>query len=252
MCTPDSARRSRLCSTWSPGLIANTSNETKFLAIPPSISIRCSPKHQTRNTTISSNRLAVIIPIIWITTALSGLATGSTLADQKPPSVPNTISESLQTKKVVRPDWEKEVLVPLKTKQAEEEAARVAEEARIAAEQAAKAAAEAERLAQRPVVYTAPVPSYTASNGVLTGSLGYANPYGNCVLEPGVNNPGWGNPINWPVLSSTPHIGSTALFYFNHVAVVTGIWSNGDLEVRQQNTTGGQHRYPRSMFRGFR
>lgn len=175
------------------------------------------------------------------------LVTGTTPTAHTATSVtPNIIQESLQPVKVERPDWESEVLVPLKTKQAEEKAAAErAEAARIAA-------IEATRVAQRPVVYTAPVPSYTASYGALTGSIGYAKPYGNCVQEPGVNNPGYGNPISWPVLYGTPRIGATVLFYFNHTAVVTGIWSNGDIEVRHQNVTGGIHRYPASAVRGYR
>lgn len=84
------------------------------------------------------------------------------------------------------------------------------------------------------------------------GSIGYARAGGNCVNEPGVNNPGFGNPISWPVTSGTPWIGATALWTYNHTGVVTGIWSNGDIEVRHQNVTGGVHRYPRSAFRGFR
>lgn len=182
--------------------------------------------------------------------AFLGTVTVPALAQTTSAAVsPTIIEQALQPKKPVKVDWEKEVLVPLKTKQAEEEAARVAEEARKAAE---NAAIEATRLAQQVVVYTAPVPSYTASYGALTGSLGYARPYGNCVLEPGVNNPGWGNPISWPVSSGNPWIGATALFTYNHVGVVTGIWSNGDLEIRHQNFGGGQHRFPRSTFRGFR
>ena len=86
----------------------------------------------------------------------------------------------------------------------------------------------------------------------LVGSIGYSRPGGNCVNEPGVNNPGYGNPIGWPVLSSEPTVGATALFTWNHTGVVTGIWANGDVEVRHQNYWGGQHRFPRSMFRGFR
>lgn len=102
--------------------------------------------------------------------------------------------------------------------------------------------------------YTAPQSvTSTSFEGGLNGSIGYALPYGNCVNEPGVNNPFDGSdPIAWAVLYSNPHIGSTALFTYNHVAVVTGIWSNGDLEVRHQNFTGGQTRFPRSQFRGFR
>lgn len=170
--------------------------------------------------------------------------TGSAQA-AKSPEIPNTIQESLQPKKAEKPDWEKEVLVPLKTKQAEEEAAaQAAEAARIAAE-------EATRLAQQVRVYTAPVRAYTASYGTLTGSLGYARAGGNCVNEPGVNR-SVGNPISWPVLSGNPWIGATALFTYNHVGVVVGIWSNGDLEIRHQNFTGGLHRFPRWQFRGFR
>ena len=86
----------------------------------------------------------------------------------------------------------------------------------------------------------------------LTGSIGYARAGGNCVDEPGVNNPRNGNPINWPVTSSSPSIGATALWTTNHTGVVTGIWSNGDIEVRHRNWSGGQHRFPRGAFRGFR
>lgn len=97
----------------------------------------------------------------------------------------------------------------------------------------------------------APAPAPPVTPG-LVGSIGYALSWGNCVNEPGVNNPGYGNPIGWPVLSSEPTVGATALFTWNHTGVVTGLWSNGDVEVRHQNYWGGQHRFPRSMFRGFR
>lgn len=108
---------------------------------------------------------------------------------------------------------------------------------------------------------TLPVPPHFATSAPtmsqmpldgLTGSIGYSLPWGNCVAEPGVNNPGWGNPIVWPVLYYQPHIGATVLFTWNHTAVVSGIWSNGDIEVRQQNTPGMTHRIPTSWIRGFR
>lgn len=86
----------------------------------------------------------------------------------------------------------------------------------------------------------------------LVGSIGYARAGGNCVNEPGINNPGYGNPISWPTTSSEPWIGATAVFTWNHVGVVTGIWANGDIEVRHQNYWGGQSRFPRSMIRGYR
>lgn len=106
-----------------------------------------------------------------------------------------------------------------------------------------------------PVPPPYPQPVHNPGNvdtATLLGSLGYTSPFGNCVLEPGVNNPGYGNPIDWPVLYSVPRIGSTVLFFFNHTAVVTGIWSNGDLEVRHQNAPGAPTRYPASLIRGYR
>lgn len=102
-----------------------------------------------------------------------------------------------------------------------------------------------------------PAPVYapaqpTISWAGLMGGRGYALPYGNCVQEPGVNNPGWGNPIDWPVLSLTPSIGATALWTYNHTGVVVGLWDNGDIEVRHRNYGGGQTRFSPSEFRGFR
>lgn len=91
-----------------------------------------------------------------------------------------------------------------------------------------------------------------ASAPSLIGSIGYARAGGNCVNEPGINNPRNGNPSSWPVTSRTPWIGATAVFTWNHAGVVTGIWSNGDIEVRHQNYWGGQHRFPQSMIRGYR
>jgi hypothetical protein len=153
-----------------------------------------------------------------------------------------------------------EVLVPLHAAQAAKaekdrldkiEADRVAEVARLAEEEAKAAAAIVARASVR-IQPSQAVTFSSTSGGSLTGSRGYASPYGNCVLEPGINNPGFGNPITWLVLTQSPQIGSTALFWFNHTAVVTGFWSNGDIEVRHQNVSGGQTRYPRSAFRGFR
>lgn len=169
------------------------------------------------------------------------------------------IENTLKPAPKLAPDFDKEVLVPLRAMQKQEaEEARVKQEA-VAEELAQQEAAKAEQAKQRllaeqqTVQHPQPVvPAREVQQGELLGSYGYAVPYGNCVNEPGVNNPHWGNPINWPATSSTPWIGASALFQFNHVAVVTGFWSNGDIEVRHQNYTGGQHRFPRSMFRGFR
>jgi hypothetical protein len=151
-----------------------------------------------------------------------------------------------------------------------------ASDERLAAEEKARQEAEAKRVCEEqgghlegadcvppppppPPPPPEPVVAYTASTQVtvtygdfLTGSYGYALAGGNCVVEPGVNNPGWGNPIDWPITSTEPWIGASALFGFNHVAVVTGLWSNGDIEVRHQNCSGCPTRYPRSSFRGVR
>ncbi|MEX1112897.1 MAG: CHAP domain-containing protein [Patescibacteria group bacterium] len=97
-----------------------------------------------------------------------------------------------------------------------------------------------------------PAPQRPAPVPELIGTTGYAVAGGNCVNEPGVNNPGYGNPAGWPVTSQEPWIGATAVFTWNHVGVVTGIWRNGDIEVRHQNYYGGQTRFPRGMIRGFR
>ncbi|HEY8109012.1 MAG TPA: CHAP domain-containing protein [Patescibacteria group bacterium] len=102
-----------------------------------------------------------------------------------------------------------------------------------------------QQIASMPVPKPVPRPE-------LVGTVGYAVAGGNCVNEPGVNNPGYGNPSDWPVTSQEPTVGATAVFTWNHVGVVTGIWANGDVEVRHQNFWGGQHRFPRSTFRGFR
>jgi LysM repeat protein len=111
-----------------------------------------------------------------------------------------------------------------------------------------------------PVVYTAPTPaaprappapSYTASSG-LVGQIGWANPCCNCVNTAkayGKNQNG--NPSSWIATTQTPFIGAAALFHYNHVGIVVGIWPNGDLEIAHENFQGGIHRFSRSNFRGF-
>lgn len=97
-----------------------------------------------------------------------------------------------------------------------------------------------------------PAPAQPVYVNGLLGAIGYANPYGNCVLEVPAGRRPIGNPITWAVTTQQPYIGAIALFSYNHVGIVTGIWANGDLEIRHQNYRGGQHRFPRGAFRGFR
>lgn len=95
----------------------------------------------------------------------------------------------------------------------------------------------------------------SSNSGKLTGSIGYARCGGNCVLEPGVNSPHLGvgtGPSDWPSLFSTPRIGATVLFNFNHTGVVTGIWSDGSIEVRHQNYCYNKHRFYPNEIRGYR
>lgn len=90
-----------------------------------------------------------------------------------------------------------------------------------------------------------------ASEGTLTGSVGFAQAGGNCVLEIPADRRPEGNPISWVATTETPYIGAIALFNYNHTGIVVGIWSNGDLEIQHQNFSGGQTRFSRSEFRGF-
>ena len=90
-------------------------------------------------------------------------------------------------------------------------------------------------------------------SGNLIGSYGSVRSTGNCVNEPGVNNPGRGNPITWAVTSSTPTIGATALWTYNHTGYVVGIYEGGQyIEVNHQNYDGGRTKFHVSEFRGFR
>lgn len=153
------------------------------------------------------------------------------------------------------PSFEKEVLIPLRKVQAK----------RAKADREALERKKRKRRVQvtHAVVRTpqsAPAaPTFAvaggggAVSGGLTGREGWvSSQYGNCVNEPGVNNPGYGNPSSWPATGYSPWIGATALFHYDHVGVVVGIWSNGDVEVRHQNWKGTQHRFPASTFRGYR
>lgn len=126
-----------------------------------------------------------------------------------------------------------------------EKAEKDAEAARVAA------------LAPVAVIYVEPVKvSYSVSeevSGGLVGSIGYASAGGNCVLEPGVNNPMDGtNPISWSITSHIPWIGATVLFTWNHTGVVSGVYSDGSIEVRHQNCAGCPTHYYMSSVRGFR
>lgn len=135
---------------------------------------------------------------------------------------------------------------------------------RVRADEAAKAAAIAAQQAQAYRVQRVVAPQYYASNvtlvarqgdtsGSLFGSIGYAFAGGNCVNQIGPSVRPDGNPITWAVTTQTPYIGAAGLFPYNHVVRVVGLWSNGDIEVANENWSGvPQTRFPRSAFRGFR
>lgn len=127
-----------------------------------------------------------------------------------------------------------------------------AEKARVAAVEAAQAVVIPEPVQTPVVIYEAPKATYTPSGG-LTGSYGYSLAGGNCVNQVPSGLRGPGNPISWSVTSRAPYIGAAALFYYNHVVRVTGIWSNGDIEVANENWNGpSQTRFSQAEIRGYR
>lgn len=172
---------------------------------------------------------------------------------QPQPSTPSTLALDIQelVKPSQKPNEDVEVLQPLHAAQkslADKQAADALEAARQALE-ASQEAAIVERARDNT---PQGADTNTPASDLVAGVVGYSLSGGNCVDEAGVNNPGWGNPIQWSVTSPTPWIGASALFTFNHVAVVTGWYANGDLEVRQENAPGMPHRIPMSEVRGFR
>jgi len=90
------------------------------------------------------------------------------------------------------------------------------------------------------------------SNGTLIGSYGSVRSGGNCVNTArahGKIQPG--NPITWSVSTRTPFIGAAALFNYNHVAIISGIWDNGDIEVIHENFSGSRTRFSQAEMRGY-
>lgn len=140
---------------------------------------------------------------------------------------------------------------PLRAKQA-------AEAARIAAEAAAKAEADKQAAdAQQALVAAQNTPKVyypgtSAGSPLIAGSMGYISGMGNCVdfaRQFGKNQPG--NPISWRVSTMTPFVGAAVLFPFNHVGIVTGIHSDGSIEVAHANCPGCSTHYSMSQVRGF-
>lgn len=127
--------------------------------------------------------------------------------------------------------------------------------ARVAAQDAATALAAAQAAQTAQVEHNSQIAAqvaYEASDGLTAGAIGYSDPGGNCVdiaHEYGKNQPG--NPISWVPTTNSPFIGAAALFYVNHVAVVVGIYSNGDIEVAQANCPGCAHRISPEEIRGY-
>lgn len=189
--------------------------------------------------------LLLQIPVTHVQAASTPNLTIRVLEDLRkpytPPEFPDMTSnyKKMVEEKVV----EAERLSALKAA----EMAQAAQQAQDAAQQSANASA-ASRMPQ-----TASYDEAFLPPSGLMGSMGHATAGGNCVNEPGINNPFDGtNPISWAVLSSSPWIGATVLFTWNHTGVVTGIWSNGDVEVRHQNCSRCPTRYSQDLIRGYR
>lgn len=91
-----------------------------------------------------------------------------------------------------------------------------------------------------------------ASGQLVAGVMGWSSPYGNCVDEArAYGKVQSGNPITWVPTGDTPFLGAAVLFYFNHTAVVSGIYADGSIEVYQQNSPGAPHHYSQSQIRGY-
>jgi len=89
-------------------------------------------------------------------------------------------------------------------------------------------------------------------SGGLIGSYGSVRSGGNCVNTArahGKIQPG--NPSTWSVSTRTPFIGAAALFNYNHVAIISGIWDNGDIEVIHENFSGSRTRFSQAEMRGY-
>ena len=135
------------------------------------------------------------------------------------------------------PDFNTDYVIPIKNRQPEIEAMlRAKEEARK------KAACEADGGTYNGTCVYPP----------LRGSYGYAKAFGNCVdlaKAYGKNQPG--NPIGWYATTRQPFIGAAALFYYNHVGIVRGIYSDGSVEIAHANYSGTQTRFYPSEIRGY-
>ncbi len=151
-----------------------------------------------------------------------------------------------------RLDYDAAVLKPLHEAQAVK-----AEKDRLAAIEAARQAEIARQAALKRASMLKPAilprSASTSYGGTLiAGTMGYSLSSGNCVNEVrayGKNQPG--NPISWQPTTRQPFVGAAVLFYFNHTARVTGILSDGSIEVAQQNSPGAPHRYSQSQIRGY-
>jgi hypothetical protein len=138
-------------------------------------------------------------------------------------------------------DFDKDILTPLRAIQAEE------------AQKEADAQAEALRQAPAaPEPSTTYTPATFISSSELVGSLGYTSPMSNCVdFVKLFRQVPFGNPIEWSPTTSIPFVGAVVLFPFNHTAYLTGIHSDGSIEVAHANCPGCATRYSQSEIRGY-
>ncbi len=157
---------------------------------------------------------------------------------------PAKLSPIVETK-IERPNFDKEVLEPLRAVQA----AKQAELDKLAAE-------EAERLRQaeitsKQVIKVTYTPLPTATGG-FSGSIGYVSPMNNCVtFVKQFRAVPFGNPISWQPTTRTPFVGALVLFPYNHVGYVVGINANGTIEVAHANAPGAGHTFSLNQVRGF-
>lgn len=197
--------------------------------------------------------MQTLTPLISIVLTVAMMWPGPIRAQALTPIPPNVdaVLSIINPPPRPKPDFDKDVLEPLRKAQAEKRAAEL------------KADCDVRRgvisgdecivpQPPTPVYYAPQIASPAPSWGGLVGRIGWAKPYGNCVNTVkafGKNQPG--NPSSWYTTTRTPFIGAAAVFYYNHAGIVVGIWGNGDVEIAHENYRGGQTRFSPGQIRGY-
>jgi hypothetical protein len=148
---------------------------------------------------------------------------------------------------IEEPNFEKEILIPLKQKQ---QAQRLKDCSSVGG------VLEGDLCLVTPAVqetvYEPQMASYTPLSEGLVGSYGYISPMNNCVdFTRQFGKVQTGNPDTWVATTNKPFIGAAVLFYYRHTAIVVGLHPGGDVELAQANCPGCKTRYSPFELRGY-